>query len=97
MLAFVHFAAGHSREATELFERGRDSNPDLILARVGLAVEYERAGRHDDAHQVVREILNTNPQLTTDAVVRLVPGLDRIVGPEELEELKTGLRRAGLP
>lgn len=97
MLAFVHFAAGHSEEAIELFERGRESNPDLILARIGLAVEYQRAGRHEEARDVVREILATNPQLTTDAVVRIIPGVESIVGKEELEELKVGLRRAGLP
>jgi adenylate cyclase len=97
MLAFVHFAAGQSEEAIELFERGRESNPDLILARVGLAVEYERAGRHAEAQQAVREILKTNPQITTDAVVRLIPGLHSIFNEAELENLKTALRRAGLP
>ena len=83
--------------AIELFERGRASNPDLILARVGLAVEYERAGRDDDAERVVREILEINPQITTDAVARLVPGLSSIMSKEELDDLKRGLRRAGLP
>jgi predicted Zn-dependent protease len=97
MLAFVHFAAGQSQDAIELFERGRESNPDLILARVGLAVEYERAGRHAEAQQAVREILETNPQITTDAVARLIPGLHSIFNEAELENLKTGLRRAGLP
>jgi TolB-like protein/Tfp pilus assembly protein PilF len=97
MLAFVHFAAGQSEEAIELFERGRESNPDLILARVGLAVEYEQAGRHADAQQVVQEILKTNPQITTDAVVLLIPGLDSIFDKEETEEIKAGLRSAGLP
>jgi tetratricopeptide (TPR) repeat protein len=97
MLAFVHFAAGQSEEAIELFERGRESNPDLILARVGLAVEYEQAGRHADAQQVVQEILKTNPQITNDAVVLLIPGLDSIFDKEETEEIKAGLRSAGLP
>jgi hypothetical protein len=62
-----------------------------------LAVEYERAGRHAEAQQAVREILETNPQITTDAVARLIPGLHSIFNEAELENLKTGLRRAGLP
>jgi tetratricopeptide (TPR) repeat protein len=92
LAGFVNQAAGRTEKAVELFERVRVANPDMIGARILLAVIYEAEGRHDEAHAVTREILRVNPQLTAQAAIQLMPLLD----PDSAHEFADNLRKAGL-
>jgi TolB-like protein/Tfp pilus assembly protein PilF len=90
--AWVNLEAGRTEQAVEMLERERAANPDTINARVPLAVIYEGEGRHGEAHEVVREILRVNPQLTVEAVIRAM-ALDAA----RSREFRENLRKAGLP
>ena len=48
-IADVNYSVGRMEAPQELYERIRASNPDLIPARLQLAVIYESQGRHDEA------------------------------------------------
>ena len=95
VFAMINFAAGRTAQAVQIWERVRSANPDALWSRVGLAAYYESAGRHDEARQVVREILAVNPQLTSDAAGRI--GGFAIMGAGQAAELRENLRKARLP
>ena len=84
----VDYAAGRKDRAIEHWQQARSANPDMILARIGLAAHYESVGRHEEAQALVEEILRVNPNLTTEFASTISLGR---------EEWPTLLRRAGLP
>jgi TolB-like protein/Tfp pilus assembly protein PilF len=90
--AGVNLAAGRTQMAVELLERERAANSDTINARVPLAAIYEGEGRHDEAREVVREILRVNPNLTVEAVIQAM-ALTAAMAPE----FKENLSKAWLP
>ncbi len=73
-----------------MFEQARVANPDLILARTGLAAIYESEGRHEEASVMVQEILRVNPDFTAEHAAQLSTGWTT---PERIK----ALRKAGLP
>jgi adenylate cyclase len=90
-LAYVNLRAGRTTEAIELLERVRASNPDMVLARIALAGQYEASDQHQEARSVVEEILRVSPDLTAElAAARAPPGFDRVA-------FRADLRKAGLP
>ncbi len=89
-MAYVNFAAGRTEKAVELWEQVRAANPDMILARIPLAILYESEGRHEEARVLAREILRVNPDLTAESATELALGFDR-------DETIDNLRSAGLP
>ena len=95
--AYVNYGAGRHEEAMELLERVRLANPDNLIARIALAAFYGRAGRREEARATVREILLVAPDLTVERAMQLIPGLERIDGPEEFARYPDTLRTAGLP
>jgi adenylate cyclase len=93
MLAQIYALTGRPDEAEALWQRVRESNPDVILARLWLAAHLEGTGRHGEASQVIDEALRVNPELSAEAVSR--HGLfSRMPG---VETLLARLRAAGLP
>ncbi len=95
-IADINYFVGRTEVALELYERVRATNPDLIAARLQLAVIYESQGRHDEAQVVVQESLQVNPELTADLLVDselYAAWFDAA----EKAELRDSLRRAGLP
>jgi tetratricopeptide (TPR) repeat protein len=95
--AHVNYGAGRHEEAMELLERVRLANPDNLIARIALAAFYGRAGRREEARAAVREALQVAPDLTSERALQLIPGLERIAGPEEFARYPDTLRTAGLP
>jgi len=95
-IADVNFLAGRTKVAQELYERIRAANPDLIPARLQLAVIYESQGRHEEAQLLVQESLRVNPHLTTDLLAneQLTAGF---FDANEKAVVRDRLRRAGLP
>jgi TolB-like protein len=89
----VNLAAGRTDKAVEILERERVANPDTINARIPLAAIYEGKGRHDEAREVVEEILTVNPHLTTATMIPLAPFFTA----DKAREFKENLRKAGLP
>ena len=98
MVAWVNAAVGRSEEAVELWERLRAQNPDLLLARIPLAIHYEDTGRHDEARAVVQEIRRVNPEMTAALAFDALPGDGRPLFPDSdpAHEIAS-LRQAGLP
>ncbi len=92
IIAFVNFSAGRTERAVELWQLTRATNPDMILARIPLAVLYETEGRHEDASALAQEILRVNRDLTAESATEMakVFGFDR----EGAIDL---LRSAGIP
>lgn len=74
VLGFVNWRVGRIEEAVELWEQVRSQNPDLLHARIGLAGYYESEGRHDDAREVVDEIMRVNPRLTGAEASSMIQG-----------------------
>jgi TolB-like protein/class 3 adenylate cyclase/Flp pilus assembly protein TadD len=93
MLARIHAQSGRPDEAEALWQRARESNPDLVLARLWLAAHLEGTGRHGEASEVIDEALRVNPELSAEAVSR--HGLFSLM--PDVESLLARLRAAGLP
>jgi tetratricopeptide (TPR) repeat protein len=94
VLAAAQYRLGQEEEAVALWEKARAANPDLVTFRIPLAEHYELAGQHQEAAEIVREILAVNPGLTAEAAAS-----HGFVGreAERTAELAAVLRRAGLP
>ena len=97
MVAVVNYGAGRTDEAVEMWEQIRDASPDLINPRISLAAYYEREGQHDRASAVVEEILRVRADFTAQDAIDLLPGAERVLGPEEFARFTDALRKAGLP
>jgi adenylate cyclase len=95
--AYVNLAAGRRQDAAALAERVRMANPDNILVRVALAAMYEYEGRHEEARVVAQEALRVNPDLTAEIAIRLVPGVEQTLEPEEAAQFGQNLQKAGFP
>ena len=91
-MANVNYIAGRTEKAVELWEQIRASNPDMILARIPLAVLYESEGRHEEARALAQEILHVNPDLTAESAADLTLGWGF-----DKDDTIDNLRRAGLP
>ena len=92
MVAYTYFSAGRTEQAVDLWEQARATNPDMILARIPLAVLYESEERHEEARALVQEILRVNRDLTAELATELLlmAGFDR-------DDAIDNLRSAGLP
>ncbi len=63
--------------------------------RIMLAHYYGSAGRHEDAHAIVQEMLSAQPEMTAERGVEVLAGQwEEEWIPEDLE---VQLRSAGLP
>jgi TolB-like protein/Tfp pilus assembly protein PilF len=96
-VAYVNLAAGRRQEAVEFLERARATAPGNVTLRVALAALYEEEGAHEKAQAAVAEILHLRPDLSAEAAMELILGLDQIVSAEELAQYPVHLRKAGLP
>jgi TolB-like protein/class 3 adenylate cyclase/cytochrome c-type biogenesis protein CcmH/NrfG len=93
MLAQIYAQTGRPDEAEALWRRARESNPDLVLARLWLAAHLEGTGRHAEAGEVIAEALRTNPDLNVGALASHV----LIANRPDSDAFLARLRAAGLP
>jgi adenylate cyclase len=96
-VAWVNLAANRRPEAVAFLEKTRDTAPEVLPARIGLAVLYEQGGEHAKARREVDEILRIRPDVTADTAMELVPAGAQLLGAEELARYPDLLRAAGLP
>jgi adenylate cyclase len=96
-VSYVNFAAGRRREAVEFMERACAGSPDFVTGRVTLAGFYELEGAHEKARAEVAEIQRMRPDLSAEDAMELIPGLERLMSPEEFAHFPDHLRTAGLP
>jgi tetratricopeptide (TPR) repeat protein len=96
-VAWVNLAADRRPEAVAFLEKTRDAAPEVLAARVALAVLYEQGGEHAKAGREVDEILRIRPDVTADTAMELVPAGAQLLGAEELARYPDLLRAAGLP
>ncbi len=81
----------------EQLEQVRSEYRDNVLARVSLASFYEAEGRHVEAQTALREILLVVPDLTVERAMKLIPGWEVLLSPEDFARAPDDLRTAGLP
>ena len=88
----AQFALKRYDEAEATFKRRLIHMPRSDVTRAYLASLYGHTGRHDDARQMWRELMEINPQYTLEHTLRILP----YTIPAPLELFVEGLRRAGL-
>jgi adenylate cyclase len=96
-VSYVNFAAGRRQEAVEFMERACAGSPDFVTGRVALAGFYELEGAHEKARAEVAKIQRMRPDLSAEDAMELIPGLERLMSPEEFAQFPDHLRTAGLP
>jgi adenylate cyclase len=69
-----------------------ESNPSAERAHLWLAAAYAQAGRSDDAHWEVEQVLAADPAVSLERVRHLYP----FTNPADLTHFVEGLRKAGL-
>lgn len=91
IVAIAQYRLGNKDDAVALWEAARAANADLVTFRLPLVEHYETTGRHDEAAEIVREILAVNPGLTAEAAAA------NGFAARDPEKAEPVLRRAGLP
>jgi adenylate cyclase len=90
MLGHANYLAGRHDRGVEFYERARAANPDVIGARIGLAVHYASVGRREEARAVAQEVLRANPGCTAAHAAIVAP-------PRFRDDWGRWLRQAGFP
>jgi adenylate cyclase len=88
----AQFALKRYDEAEATFKRRLIHMPRSDVTRAYLASLYGHTGRHDDARQMWRELMEINPKYTLEHTLRILP----YTNPAPLEQFVEGLRKAGL-
>jgi adenylate cyclase len=97
VMGYANALVGREEEATRLWQRVVDANPDMIMARVPLASAAWDRGQHEESREHVREILRVSPHITVEQAVRLIQGRASVMGTAQIAEIAANLRKAGLP
>ncbi len=88
----AQFALKRYDEAEATFKRRLIHMPRSDVTRAYLASLFGHTGRHDDARQMWRELMEINPKYTLEHTLRILP----YANPAPLEQFVEGLRKAGL-
>ncbi len=83
---------GRFAEAEVLFKRRLVLSPRSDMTRFYLASVYGNIGRHEEARQLWREILDIHPSFSVENYRRKLPYRD----PEWFEKFTRGLEAAGI-
>jgi len=91
----LHYLEHETEQAVALWEKARTMGSFIASERIMLSHYYESAGRHEDAQDIVQEMLSTQPELTAEKGIEM---LARLWNEEWIpEDLEAQLRSAGLP
>jgi len=88
----AQFALERYDEAEANFKRRLIHMPRSDVTRAYLASLYGHTGRHAEARQIWRELMDINPKYTVEHTLRVLPYRDRA----PLDQFVAGLRKAGL-
>ncbi|HVY19930.1 MAG TPA: adenylate/guanylate cyclase domain-containing protein [Bauldia sp.] len=92
-LGFANFVRGNYAEAIQWTQRGMRERTGMTWAYRDLAAYCALAGRMDEAHDAVRQLMETRPHLTVAKVAEALAFIE----PSVLARYLDGLRKAGLP
>ncbi|MEM8962314.1 MAG: protein kinase [Acidobacteriota bacterium] len=95
-LGMINVRLGREKEAMTTWQRLRAAHTDLIHPRLFLLYSHVERGELDTARALAAEILDINPDLTSELAARHLGNLLGDDGRQELER-RTMLRDAGLP
>ena len=96
ILGHAYRLTGQYKEAIDALESWRDrANPRSELPYVMLAFTYVEAGRGEDAHKAVSELLKRKPKASIEGYAR--SKFFAYKDPAEVKRVLDSLRRAGLP
>ena len=93
VLGLAYRLTGQYEEAITVMEKWPPRDPHSMLPYMILAFTYIEAGREEDAHAAVAEVLKRNPKASIEGYAATIPYKD----PAEIERIKESLRKAGLP
>jgi predicted Zn-dependent protease len=96
VLGHAYRLTGQYKEAIDALESWRTrANPRSELPYLMLAFTYAEAGREEDAHKAVKEILKRKPEASIEGYTKakMFPYKD----PAEIKRVLDSLRKAGLP
>ncbi|MFA9615065.1 MAG: tetratricopeptide repeat protein, partial [Deltaproteobacteria bacterium] len=93
VLGLAYRLTGQYEEAIAAMEKWPPRSPHSMLPHMILAFTYVEAGREEDAHAAVAEVLKRNPKASIKGYAKMIPYKD----PTEIERVKDSLRKAGLP
>jgi adenylate cyclase len=93
VLGLAYRLTGQYEEAIATMEKWPPRSPHSMLPHMILAFTYVEAGREEDAHAEVAEVLKRNPKASIKGYAKMIPYKD----PAEIERVKNSLRKAGLP
>jgi len=91
---------GRDEEALRFLQLAVDANPHAVSTRAFLAAAYALVGRPDDASAALARYSQFRPGETVANFRRLAPVPLRLTSPQyqqQVERLKDGLRKAGMP
>ena len=88
----AQFALERFDEAEASFKRRLIRMPRSDVTRACLAALYGHTGRHEEARQMWRELMEINPEYSLEHMRRIMP----YKSPATLNRLVDGLRKAGL-
>ena len=91
-LGRAQFALARYAEAEATFKRRLIYMPNSDVTRAYLASLYGHTGRHEQARQIWRELMEINPGYRFEHTLRILPYKDRA----PLDQFLEGLRKAGL-
>ena len=93
VLGLAYRLTGQYEESIAAMEKWPPRSPHSMLPHMILAFTYVEAGREEDAHAAVAEVLKRNPKASIKGYAKMIPYKD----PAEIERVKNSLRKAGLP
>jgi adenylate cyclase len=88
----AHFAAERYEEALPWWRKGMVERPDLTWPLRPMAAALALLGRISEAHEAVRQLQHTYPDITISKIMAIVPHRG-----DYARRYAEGLRRAGLP
>ena len=88
----TQFVQNRYDEAEATFRRRLIYRPQSDVTRAYLASLLGHVGRHEEARQIWRELMEINPKYTPEHTLRILPYRNRA----PLDQFVEGLRKAGL-
>lgn len=92
ILGLAYYHVGRYEEAVAALQDAINRNYNRLSAHIYLAASLSDVGKLDEANWEVEQILSLDPDFTLEKVDKAFP----IQRPEQIEQLKKALRRAGL-